>query len=40
MHEGIVCPAHFDQGHDLCPSKNVVGLVRHSWLEDRHVNAA
>src|SRR5207247_21826 len=35
MHEGIVRPAHFDQGHDLCPSKNIVGLVRHSSLEDR-----
>lgn len=29
MNQGVVCPAHFDQGNDLCSGKNVVRLVGH-----------
>src|ERR1043166_3537736 len=35
MNQRVVRPTYFDQGHDLCPCENIVGLVRHLSLQDR-----
>ena len=35
MNQRIVRPVHFDQGHALCPGKNVVRMMRHCRAENR-----